>query len=83
MDAVVMCCDGDSDLPCIMESDKVKFCALSDITQSPSVIIPPCEEVHCSLGWYVWPSQWFFKIQVASYSNYNNPIVEGDKDIMS
>ena len=41
MDAVMMCCDGDSDLPCIVERDKVKFC---DITQSPSVIIPPCEE---------------------------------------
>ena len=60
MDAVMMCCDGDSDLPCIVESDKVKFCALSDITQSPSVIIPPCKEVHCSLGWYGWLLQWFF-----------------------
>ena len=78
--AVILCCDWDPDLPCILESDKVPFFALSNIITSIGRCLTLTRgEGGCFLGesslkfrsGREWPLKWFFQD-----SDYNNTEVK-------
>ena len=87
MDAVIKCCDRDPDPPCVVESDKVTFLALtlpnyllgiskcSILSGSHSRRLILCSGVMLtgvSVGRADHHRGDFFSIQVARDSNYNN-----------